>query len=63
LAGPLLPTNNAPVFDHQDRATAPRRNTLLLGGLNHREDFQFGLLIELLIGYSHEPCTKKLSCP
>ena len=56
LAGPLLPTNNAPVFDHQDRTTAPRRNTLLLGGLNHGEDFQFGLRFDPWAGYrSHEP--------
>ena len=44
LTGLLLPANDAPVFDRQKRTTAPRRNALLLGGLNHGEDFQFGLL-------------------
>ena len=56
LARLLLPADDAPVGDHQDRTTAPRRNALLLGGLNHREDFQFGLRFEPLAGYrSHEP--------
>jgi hypothetical protein len=53
---PWLPTHDATMFDRQDQTTASRRNTLLLGGLNHREDFQFGLLADPLDGYrSHEP--------
>ena len=56
LARLLLPADDAPVGDHQDRTTAAHRNTLLLGGLNHREDFQFGLRINPLPGYrTHEP--------
>ena len=44
LAGLLLPAHDAAVFDPQERTTAPRRNALLLGVLNHGEDFHFGLL-------------------
>ena len=44
LRGPLLPAHDAPVFDRQERTTATRRDALLPGGLNHGEDFQFGLL-------------------
>ena len=44
LPGLLLPANDAPVFDRQERTGPTRRNALLLGGLNHGEDFQFGLL-------------------
>ena len=44
LAGLRLPAHDAAVFDHQERTAAARRNALLLGGLNHGEDFQFGLL-------------------
>ena len=40
----LLPAKDAPVFDRQERTGPTRRNALLLGGLNHGEDGQFGLL-------------------
>jgi hypothetical protein len=56
LARLLLPTNPAALFYRLDLKTAPRRHALLLGGLNHGEDFQFGLLVDPLTGYrSHEP--------
>ena len=45
LAGQMLPAGDAPVFDRQERTTATGRDALLPGGLNHGEDFQFGLLI------------------
>ena len=52
----LLPANDAPVFDRQKRTGPPRRNALLLGGLNHGENFEFGLLFKPQAGYrSHEP--------
>ena len=44
LTGLPLPANDAPVFDRQKRTGPPRRNALLLGGLNHGENFEFGLL-------------------
>ena len=44
LTGLLLPAHDAPVFDRQERTGPTCRNALLLGGLNHGEDFQFGLL-------------------
>ena len=56
LANPMLPANDATLFDRQDQTAASHRNALLLGGLNHRKDFQFGLLVNPLLGYrSHEP--------
>src|SRR5664280_2947866 len=56
LASPLLPANDAPMLDRQQRTTAPHRNTLLMGGLNHGENVHFGLLVDPLAGYrSHEP--------
>ena len=39
----LLPANDAPVFDQEERTAVPRGHALLLGGRNHVEDFQFGL--------------------
>ena len=44
LSGLLLPANDTPVFNGQKRTGPTRRNALLPGGLNHGEDFQFGLL-------------------
>ena len=44
LTSLLLPANDAPVFDRQERTGPTRRNALVLGGLNHGEDGQFGLL-------------------
>ena len=43
LTGLLLPANDAPGFDRQERTAVARRNALWLGGLNHGEDGQFGL--------------------
>ena len=56
LAHQMLPAHNATMLDRQDHATASHRNTLLQGGLDHREDLQFGLLRNPLLDYrSHEP--------
>ena len=56
LPGLLLPANDAPVFDRQERTGPTRRNALLLGGRHHREDFQFGLRFDPQAAYrSHEP--------
>lgn len=35
LVGPLLPADNATMFDHKDGTTASGRHALLLGGLDH----------------------------
>ena len=56
LPDPLLPPEDATLFDHEDRTTASHRHALLLGGLNHREDGPFGFRLDPLPGYrSHEP--------
>ncbi len=48
---PLLPADDAAVLDHEDRARAPHRHAVLLGGIDHREDLQFGLSLEPMSGY------------
>ncbi len=47
---PLLPTGDAAVLDHEDRARAPHRHTVLEGIINHRENLQFDLSLEPLTG-------------
>jgi hypothetical protein len=48
---PLLPAGDAAVLNHEDRARAPHRHAILQGGIDHREDLQFGLSLEPLSGY------------
>jgi hypothetical protein len=56
LVDSLLPADHATMFDPKDGTTASGRHALLLGGLDHCEDGQFGFSLDPQLGYrSHEP--------